>query len=104
MKNRIRIALTAGLMSCALFANSAGSLVHAADIAEIPAEEIDSVYAMEVQSNNWGDWVEGPQIYSESGIVMDVDTGTILYAKNIDDKHYPASITKIMTALVALRT
>ena len=104
MKNRIRIALAAGFMSCALFANSAGSLVYAADIAEIPAEEIDSVYAMEVQSNNWGDWVEGPQIYSESGIVMDVDTGTILYAKNIDDKHYPASITKIMTALVALRT
>ena len=104
MKNRIGMTLAAGVLSCALFMNGAGSLVHAADIAEIPAQEIDSVYEMEVQSNKWEDWAEGPQIYSESGIVMDVDTGTILYAKNIDDKHYPASITKIMTALVALRT
>lgn len=104
MKYSIRTAAGAGILACALFFNSAGNLVHAADIAEIPAEELESVYEMEVQSNEWGDWAEGPQIYSESGIVMDVDTGTILYAKNIDDKHYPASITKIMTALVALRT
>ena len=33
---------------------------------------------------------------------MEVGTGAILYAKNIDDHHYPASITKVMTALVAL--
>ena len=33
---------------------------------------------------------------------MEVGTGAILYAKNIDDHHYPASITKVLTALVAL--
>ena len=33
---------------------------------------------------------------------MDVNSGAVLYAKSIDDKHYPASITKMMTALVAL--
>lgn len=47
-------------------------------------------------------WPEGPQIGSESGIVMDIQTGTILYEKNIDHQHYPASITKIMTALLAV--
>lgn len=77
--------------------------VQAADIAEIPATELESVYEMEVQSNTWESWANGPKIYSESGIVMDMDTGSILYAKNIDDKHYPASITKVMTALVALQ-
>ena len=33
---------------------------------------------------------------------MDVTTGTILYAKNIHERLYPASTTKIMTALVAI--
>ena len=33
---------------------------------------------------------------------MDLDTGTILYQKNIEQKYYPASITKILTALIAI--
>ncbi len=39
---------------------------------------------------------------SDSAIVMEVSTGTILYKKNIHKQHYPASITKIMTSLLAL--
>ena len=38
----------------------------------------------------------------ESAILMEVSTGTILYEKNMHDIHYPASITKIMTALLAI--
>lgn len=34
--------------------------------------------------------------------VMEVGTGQILYDKNMNEKMYPASITKVMTALVAL--
>ena len=33
---------------------------------------------------------------------MDMDTGAVLYGKSIFDAHYPASITKIMTLLVAV--
>lgn len=43
-----------------------------------------------------------PSIASQAAIVMEASTGAILYAKNIHDKHYPASITKILTTLVAL--
>lgn len=43
-----------------------------------------------------------PTISADSGIVMDVQSGTILYEKNIDKKEYPASITKVMTAMLAL--
>ena len=43
-----------------------------------------------------------PSISAESAIVMDVQSGTILYEKNMDKKQYPASITKIMTALIAI--
>lgn len=54
------------------------------------------------ESNSLPGWPQGPQIYGNSGIVMDMNSGAILYAKKIDDRHYPASITKLLTALVAL--
>ena len=41
-----------------------------------------------------------PIIRGEMGITLDVATGEILYAKNIDQKAYPASTTKIITALL----
>lgn len=43
-----------------------------------------------------------PKIASDSGIIMDEDSGAILFAKKINKKHYPASITKVMTVLLAL--
>jgi D-alanyl-D-alanine carboxypeptidase len=47
-------------------------------------------------------WPDGPGVNAESAIVMEASTGLILYEKNMDEKRYPASITKIMTALVAI--
>ena len=46
-------------------------------------------------------WPEVPKIEAESAILMDVVTEAVLYAKNADKKQYPASITKIMTTLLA---
>lgn len=48
--------------------------------------------------------LENNSINIEAGaaILMDIDTGTILYSKNEHEKHYPASITKILTTLLAL--
>ena len=43
-----------------------------------------------------------PEIESRAAILMDAQTGQILYSKNQDEVLYPASITKIMTALVTL--
>lgn len=45
---------------------------------------------------------DAPEIYSEAAIVMDATTGQILYEKNAYTTMYPASITKILTTLVAL--
>ena len=47
-------------------------------------------------------WPEGVEIVSPSAIVMEVNSGTILYDKNSDEVNYPASITKIMTAYLAV--
>lgn len=47
-------------------------------------------------------WPSDAVIQADGGIVMDADTGTILYGKNMDQQYYPASITKILTALIVL--
>ncbi|MUK89265.1 D-alanyl-D-alanine carboxypeptidase [Ornithinibacillus sp. L9] len=43
-----------------------------------------------------------PSLVSESAIVIDAKTGEIIYEKNIDSNMYPASITKIATAIYAI--
>ncbi len=47
-------------------------------------------------------WPEGPSIVSPSAIVIEVNSGAVLYEKNADQVNYPASITKVMTTLLAL--
>lgn len=46
--------------------------------------------------------VAEPTIQSEGAVVMDAATGTVLYGKNQNTRYYPASITKLMTALLVL--
>ena len=43
-----------------------------------------------------------PIIQSDSAILMDAKTGAVLYRENIHKRQFPASITKIMTALLAV--
>lgn len=47
-------------------------------------------------------WPKMPQVEAPSFCVMDISTGTILYERNMDEINYPASITKVMTALLAV--
>ncbi len=64
--------------------------------------ESQAAYNKTIESNTWENWPAGPAVYAESAIVMEADTGLVLYAKDIEAKRFPASITKIMTALVTL--
>ncbi|MGH4139081.1 D-alanyl-D-alanine carboxypeptidase family protein [Clostridium sp.] len=41
-----------------------------------------------------------PTIYGKAAITVDVATGEIIYAKDVDKQMYPASTTKLMTALL----
>lgn len=47
-------------------------------------------------------WPDGPQINTPSAIVMEINSGAVLYEKNSDEVNYPASITKVMTTMLAL--
>lgn len=61
--------------------------------------ETDSSSETIMTSNTWP---EGPSIETTAAVLMEASTGTILYSKNMTDALYPASITKIMTALLAV--
>ena len=50
------------------------------------------------------EWPDGISIQADGGIVMEAGTGTILYGKNMDQPYYPASITKILTALIVIES
>ncbi len=41
------------------------------------------------------------ELYSSSAVLIDVQSGTVLAEKGMDEKIYPASMTKVMTLLVA---
>ena len=48
------------------------------------------------------DWPTDTGVQSEAGIVMDMDSGAVLFAQNIHEQKIPASITKLLTALVVI--
>lgn len=56
---------------------------------------LGTIYALAANSTD-------PQITSPAAILMDSKTGKILYEKNSEEQRYPASTTKIITAILAL--
>ena len=80
-------------------------LLAAGSVCSVCADEeeyIPDEYYEPIQSNAVEGWPEGQAIQASAGVVMDIDTGVFLYSKNCDRQLYPASITKIMTALLTL--
>ena len=45
---------------------------------------------------------EPPEVTAEGAVVMDLTTGEIVYAKNGNERLYPASATKILTAIIVI--
>ena len=82
-------------MTALLLAGMTGSAF--ADDEYIPDE-----YYEPIQSNDVEGWPQGQAIQASAGVVMDIDTGVVLYSKNCDRQLYPASITKILTCLLTL--
>lgn len=91
-----------GIMALSLLGNE--SLISHAIINTSGSTAEDRIainQAMEIQSNQVPNWPQGPVVSSESAILIEAETGAILYAKNIHETEYPASITKILTTLIA---
>lgn len=62
----------------------------------------NATYDIPTVTNDIEGWPQGPAIMCDAGVVMEQETGTVIYNKAMEEKRYPASTTKIMTALVAL--
>ena len=89
----------AAFCACSLLA---GPAIPARAAAPSAAELLlEANRALPVQSDEIPGWPAGPVIGAESAILMEARTGTILYSKNIHMREYPASTTKILTALIA---
>lgn len=56
----------------------------------------------DAQAEGVSDWPEEPEVNGESAIVMDMESGVVIYEKEVDKSQYPASITKLLTALIAI--
>lgn len=65
-------------------------------------QESEARKLLPIQSDETYQWPAGPIISAEGAIVMEAETGAILYAKNINEQLYPASITKLLTAIIAM--
>lgn len=100
MKAGIKRVISVLLMSAVLL--TAARTASADEETDEREAERAASYETAPDTNSIEGWPQGPQVYGNSAIVMDMNSGAILYAKKADEQRYPASITKLMTALVAL--
>ena len=98
-RNNIKKRIFQILSLALIFSFLSSAPVNAIDYKKL-AEERKS---MEIESNSYDNWPLGPAIGAQAAILMDANTGAILYEKNIHEKLYPASTTKIMTFYLGLK-
>lgn len=91
------------LITAAFIAAASISMAAYAAPEQTNLEKLEERKTLPIQSNDIENWPKGPAIGAQSAILMEMGTNTILYAKNIDEKGYPASTTKILTALIAMQ-
>lgn len=60
---------------------------------------IGSTTAFAAENNN-----APPKLYAKTAVAIDAQTGEVIYEKNLDDKVYPASTTKLLTALLLVES
>lgn len=85
--------LAAGAAMCVLTVTTAIAPVQAA---------VDNGVSYPIESNNIANWPQMGDMYSEAAVLMDADTGAVMVNKGMYEARYPASITKVMTTLLAL--
>ncbi|WMJ85400.1 D-alanyl-D-alanine carboxypeptidase family protein [Anaerocolumna sp. MB42-C2] len=84
---------------CLLFINISTCYANPVSNA-ISTAKINDTKSTKSSKIKWPD--NKPTVNSEAAIVMEASTGAVLYSKNIHKTYFPASITKIMTALLAI--
>lgn len=86
-----RLASASLALLVALVAGGTASALPAGAVVAL-ADEASQVYSA----------AQAPELSAQAAFLYDRTTGTVLLDKNAGERHYPASMTKVMTALVAL--
>lgn len=71
-------------------------------VTEAAEEAVPTPTPSLIETNNLPEWPQGPEINSRTACLMDANTGAVLYNKSMTEKMYPASTTKVLTALLAI--
>ena len=114
MKNRLLKIVLSGIMTLSLFGcgKSADKIANQYTVNNSGAElyaDIPLTYTDGFSSNIavvGADAVNSPgsdKITSDAALLVDVNTGEVLFQKNPHKKEYPASTTKILTSLIAIK-
>lgn len=96
-KKRIIVSCLSAFLAVSISAGNTMTVMATQDF----KAEAEARKSLTIATNQIENWPNGPAIGAQGAILMEASTGTILYAKNIDERLYPASTTKILTALVA---
>ena len=78
----------------------AASVLCMSPASALAAVDLNAVY--ETSTDQIAGWPAGPELTSDAAVLMDAQSGILLYNKGGDELRYPASITKLMTLLVAV--
>ena len=89
------------LLSIGLLISYTPTVLAAPAVSDEFLQEAEDRKSLPIQTNEIANWPAGPEIGAQAAYLLDANTGTVLYAKNIDEKLYPASTTKMMTCLLA---
>lgn len=88
------------LTVCVIMATLSASTVYAAEVGGVETTAVTD--GSPVGPNEVSGWPQGPEISSRTACVIDAETGVVLYDKGMTEKMFPASTTKVMTALIAI--
>ena len=103
------------LLSLCLFLSGTGLGARAAETDPAPAAENGTdpspasetgtvpvpAAETETQEADTAGWPAAPFVHAPAAILVEMDSGAVLYGKNIHERHFPASMTKLLTAMIA---
>ena len=103
------------LLSLCLFLSGTGIGARAAETDPAPAAETGSdpspasetgtvpvpAAETETQEADTAGWPAAPFVHAPAAILVEMESGAVLYGKNIHERHFPASMTKLLTAMIA---
>ncbi len=81
---------------------AAGLILGMASLTPVQAAVVNNGAKYDIETNKIPGWPQAPDIFSETAVVIEESTGTVLYDKGMNELRYPASTTKILTTLLAL--